>query len=64
MASNALPAALYEGLLGKLVTVLELTQKPEGTVTPQAKQALLHAVCNGALSDDNMVLTGCSDERL
>jgi hypothetical protein len=43
MSSNALPTALYEGLLLKLVAVLELTQKPEGTVTPQAKQALLQA---------------------
>ncbi|KZP26003.1 hypothetical protein FIBSPDRAFT_1041079 [Athelia psychrophila] len=43
MVSNALPATLYESLLAKLVTVLELTQNPEGTVTPQAKQALLHA---------------------
>lgn len=48
MTSNALPATLYESLLVKLVTVLELTQNPGGTVTPQAKQALLHAV-----SDEN-----------
>lgn len=44
MASNPLPTSLYESLLLKLVTVLELTQRPEGTVTPQAKQALLQAV--------------------
>jgi hypothetical protein len=44
MASYALPTALFEGLLLKLVTVIELTQRPEGTVTPQAKQALLQAV--------------------
>jgi len=41
--SNALPVGLYESLLLKLVTVLELTQTPEGTATPQAKQALLQA---------------------
>ena len=40
---NALPTSLYSSLLLKLVTVLELTQKSEGTVTPQAKQAILHA---------------------
>ncbi|KAK2463531.1 hypothetical protein APHAL10511_004282 [Amanita phalloides] len=34
---------LYQSLLSKLVTVLELTQKPDGVVTPQAKQALLQA---------------------
>ncbi|KAG6853307.1 hypothetical protein C0991_005316 [Blastosporella zonata] len=39
----SLPTSLYESLLLKLVTVLELTQKAEGIVTPQAKQTLLHA---------------------
>ncbi|KAJ6544144.1 hypothetical protein B0H19DRAFT_1169743 [Mycena capillaripes] len=43
MTTNPLPAALFESLLLKLVAVLELTQRPEGTVTPQAKQAVLHA---------------------
>ncbi|KAJ7130779.1 hypothetical protein C8R43DRAFT_1024976 [Mycena crocata] len=43
MATNPLPAALFESLLVKLAAVLELTQKPEGTVTPQAKQAVLQA---------------------
>ncbi|PBK89184.1 hypothetical protein ARMGADRAFT_333546 [Armillaria gallica] len=42
-SSSVLPTSLYEGLLAKLVKILELTQKPEGTATPQAKQALLHA---------------------
>ncbi|KAJ7911039.1 hypothetical protein B0H13DRAFT_585581 [Mycena leptocephala] len=41
--TSPLPAALFESLLLKLVAVLELTQRPEGTVTPQAKQAVLHA---------------------
>jgi len=44
MTSNPLPTSLYESLLLKLVTVLELTQQSEGAVTPQAKQALLQAV--------------------
>ncbi|KAJ7197039.1 hypothetical protein GGX14DRAFT_671723 [Mycena pura] len=43
MTTNPLLAALFESLLLKLVAVLELTQRPEGTVTPQAKQAVLHA---------------------
>ncbi|KAJ7250297.1 hypothetical protein C8J57DRAFT_1239274 [Mycena rebaudengoi] len=43
MGTNPLPAALFESLLLRLAAVLELTQKPEGTVTPQAKQAVLYA---------------------
>ncbi|KAJ7663046.1 hypothetical protein B0H17DRAFT_1092990 [Mycena rosella] len=43
MTAPPLPAALFESLLLKLVAVLELTQRPEGTVTPQAKQAVLQA---------------------
>jgi hypothetical protein len=44
MTNNPLPAALFESLFLKLIAVLELTQRPEGIVTPQAKQAVLHAV--------------------
>ncbi|KAJ7638221.1 hypothetical protein FB45DRAFT_397460 [Roridomyces roridus] len=40
---STLPVVLFSSLLGKLAAVLELTQRPEGTVTPQAKQALLQA---------------------
>ncbi|KAJ7198933.1 hypothetical protein B0H12DRAFT_1156084 [Mycena haematopus] len=43
MTTNPLPVALFESLLLKLVAILELTQKSEGIVTPQAKQAVLHA---------------------
>ncbi|KAK7053822.1 mediator of RNA polymerase II transcription subunit 9 [Favolaschia claudopus] len=43
MSTTPLPAALFESLLLKLVAVLELTQRPEGIVTPQAKQAVLQA---------------------
>ncbi|KIK65978.1 hypothetical protein GYMLUDRAFT_218737 [Collybiopsis luxurians FD-317 M1] len=42
-SSNTIPSAVYESLLLKLVTVLELTQKPEGISTPQSKQAVLQA---------------------
>ncbi|KAG2069881.1 hypothetical protein BDR04DRAFT_1077590 [Suillus decipiens] len=41
--AHSLPTALFDGLLPKLAAVLELTQKAEGTTTPVAKQALLHA---------------------
>ncbi|KAF9064981.1 hypothetical protein BDP27DRAFT_108596 [Rhodocollybia butyracea] len=38
--TNTIP---YDNLLLKLVTVLELTQKPDGISTNNAKQAVLHA---------------------
>jgi hypothetical protein len=44
MTENPLPSSLYEGLLEKLVIVLELAQKQEGVDTPSAKQAILQAV--------------------
>ncbi|KAF8341731.1 hypothetical protein F5887DRAFT_887879 [Amanita rubescens] len=40
---SSLPTDLYQNLILKLVIVLELTQKPDGVVTPHAKQALLQA---------------------
>ncbi|KAF7313633.1 Mediator of RNA polymerase II transcription subunit 9 [Mycena chlorophos] len=43
MDDNPLPVALFDGLLLKLITVLDLIQGPEGTVTPQARQAVLNA---------------------
>nr|GAT49893.1 predicted protein [Mycena chlorophos] len=43
MTTNPLPVALFDSLLLKLITVLELIQSPEGTVTPQARQAVLNA---------------------
>ncbi|KAF5356257.1 hypothetical protein D9756_004346 [Leucocoprinus leucothites] len=43
MPSNPLPVNLYESLLLKLVTVLQLTHQTEGTTTPAAKQTILQA---------------------
>ncbi|CAA7267734.1 unnamed protein product [Cyclocybe aegerita] len=43
MSSGVFPISLYEELLPKLVAILELTQQPEGTANPQAKQKLLQA---------------------
>ncbi|KAF9466973.1 hypothetical protein BDZ94DRAFT_1250212 [Collybia nuda] len=43
MSTNPLPTSLYESLLVKLVTIIQLTQSSEGTATPQSKQALLQA---------------------
>ena len=42
-SASTLPTELYSSLLLKIVTVLELTQSPEGTATLQAKQAILQA---------------------
>ncbi|KAF7331502.1 Mediator of RNA polymerase II transcription subunit 9 [Mycena kentingensis (nom. inval.)] len=40
---NPLPVALFDSLLPKLITVLEEIEKPDGVVTPQARQAVLAA---------------------
>ncbi|TFK57705.1 hypothetical protein OE88DRAFT_1620038 [Heliocybe sulcata] len=42
-AEYALPVAAFESLILKLLNVLEMTQRPEGTSTHQAKQTLLQA---------------------
>lgn len=44
MSTTTLPPNAFDGLLPKLITILELSQRPEGTITPQARQALLQAV--------------------
>ncbi|KJA13621.1 hypothetical protein HYPSUDRAFT_151399 [Hypholoma sublateritium FD-334 SS-4] len=46
MAANVFPVSYYEELLPKLVAVLELTQQPAGTSTPESKQRLLQAANN------------------
>lgn len=40
----AIPTRLFSSIIPNLITVLEHTQRAEGVVTPQAKQALLQAV--------------------
>ena len=44
MSTAVFPVSLYEGILPKLVAVLELTQDPAGVSNPQARQKLLQAV--------------------
>ena len=44
MSTTVFPVSLYEGILPKLVAVLELTQDPAGVSNPQARQKLLQAV--------------------
>lgn len=41
----AIPEQLFSSIIPNLITVLEHTQSAEGVVMPQAKQALLQAVC-------------------
>ncbi|ETW87748.1 hypothetical protein HETIRDRAFT_306333 [Heterobasidion irregulare TC 32-1] len=43
MSTNSLPFSEFESLLPKLLTVLELTQHPEGIATQEARQRLLQA---------------------
>jgi len=44
MAATVFPVSLYENLLPKVVSVLELTQQTEFMTNQEAKQKLLQAV--------------------
>jgi hypothetical protein len=43
-ASETLPSSAFESLLPKLLTILQVTQRPEGTGNVRNKQDLLQAV--------------------
>lgn len=43
-ASETLPPSVFESLLPKLLTILQVTQRPEGTSNVQNKQDLLQAI--------------------
>ncbi len=43
-ASETLPSSVFESLLPKLLTILQVTQRPEGTSNVRNKQDLLQAV--------------------
>ncbi|KAL0578842.1 hypothetical protein V5O48_003166 [Marasmius crinis-equi] len=43
MTTNPLPTTLFQSLLSKLATILELTQTPDGTSTPQGREAIRQA---------------------
>lgn len=49
MSSNneTLPSSAFESLLPKLLTILQVTQRPEGTTNARNKQDLLQAVRQG-----------------
>ncbi|KAI0005327.1 hypothetical protein BJV74DRAFT_880606 [Russula compacta] len=44
MASETLPSSAFQSLLPKLLTILQVTQRPEGTSNARNKQDLLQAV--------------------
>lgn len=43
-ANETLPSSVFESLLPKLLTILQVTQRPEGTSNMRNKQDLLQAV--------------------
>ncbi|KAF8499012.1 hypothetical protein F5888DRAFT_1686843 [Russula emetica] len=43
-ASETLPSSVFESLLPKLLTILQVTQRPEGTSNVRNKQDLLQAI--------------------
>ena len=47
---SAVPASLYEGLMPKLANALELSQRPEGITTNEAKGAILDAVSDQSVT--------------
>jgi len=44
MASETLPSSVFESLLPKLLLILQVTQRPEGTSNVRNKQDLLQAI--------------------
>jgi len=44
MASETLPSSAFESLLPKLLAILQVTQRPEGTSNVRNKQDLLQAI--------------------
>ena len=52
-ASETLPSSVFESLLPKLLTILQVTQRPEGTSNVRNKQDLLQAVSCNCIDCDN-----------
>lgn len=50
MASDTLPSSAFQSLLPKLLSILQVTQRPEGTSNARNKQDLLQAVSRNHLS--------------
>ncbi|KAH9060712.1 hypothetical protein EDB87DRAFT_1683175 [Lactarius vividus] len=43
-SNETLPSSAFESLLPKLLTILQVTQRPEGTINVRNKQDLLQAI--------------------
>jgi hypothetical protein len=52
MASETLPSSVFESLLPKLLAILQVTQRPEGTSNVRNKQDLLQAVSRARNATD------------
>jgi hypothetical protein len=50
MASETLPESAFESLLPKLLAILQVTQRPEGTSNVRNKQDLLQAVSRARIA--------------
>ena len=49
MTTESLPSDVFESLLPKLLSILQVTQRPEGTSNVRNKQDLLQAVGRAVL---------------
>jgi hypothetical protein len=56
--SETLPSSAFESLLPKLLTILQVTQRPEGTNNVRNKQDLLQAVSRKKLHSANNLVGG------
>jgi len=56
--SETLPSSAFESLLPKLLTILQVTQRPEGTNNVRNKQDLLQAVSRKKLHFANNLVGG------
>jgi hypothetical protein len=57
MASETLPSSVFESLLPKLLSILQVTQRPEGTSNVRNKQDLLQAVNRSYIDCINTLMT-------
>ena len=55
-ASETLPSSVFESLLPKLLTILQVTQRPEGTSNVRNKQDLLQAVSRNCVDCERTTL--------
>ena len=59
-ASETLPSSVFESLLPKLLSILQVTQRPEGTSNVRNKQDLLQAVSRRNVDRENNSYRTCT----